>query len=78
MKTAIEIVNEVEPNGELLCTEQAVQACENFAAQFKYQLSIEQQQNEMLIETLEEYKKEIESLEKDLKKWETGQWNTEQ
>jgi len=34
-KTALECVNEVEPNGELLTTDMAVAACEMYAQQFK-------------------------------------------
>ena len=36
MKTALEIVNIVEQNGELLTTEQAIEACERYHAQYQY------------------------------------------
>jgi len=35
MKTALEILNQVEPNGELLDTEQAIRAMEAYADQFR-------------------------------------------
>ena len=35
MKTALEILNRVEPNGELLDTETALRAMREYAAQFK-------------------------------------------
>jgi len=35
-KTALQCVNEVEPNGELLTTDMAVAACEMYAQQFEF------------------------------------------
>ncbi len=54
MKTALEILNQVEPNGELLDTDQALEAMELYAVEYAKSLkedkwiSVEEKVNKLL------------------------------
>lgn len=61
MKTALEILNQVEPNGELLDTDQAVEAMELYAEMKvkNLQQALVSGQSELLFAFIAEVKKEF-------------------